>query len=239
LQFFAQRDSFNGVSQALLALGAVKRIQEITLMIKLYGMNLSNYYNIVKAVLIEKGLEFEEVLVKPNQEDSYLAKSPMGKVPCIETDEGFITETSVILDYLDDLGEGPSFYPADPYERAKVRELITHIELYIELQARKLYGDVFFNRPATDDEKQAVKPLVEKGFTSLARLAAFNPYLAGESITYADFYFRFALAPVLIVCKKALGWDAYNEAPNIKALMSLIDQRESVKRVLADQAADA
>ena len=33
--------------------------------IKLYGMALSNYYNIVKAVLIEKGILFEEVLVKP------------------------------------------------------------------------------------------------------------------------------------------------------------------------------
>ena len=53
--------------------------------IKLYGMPLSNYYNIVKAVLIEKGILFEEVLVKPNQEAEYLAKSPMGKVPCIET----------------------------------------------------------------------------------------------------------------------------------------------------------
>ena len=34
--------------------------------IKLYGMPLSNYYNMVKAVLIEKEMEFEEILVKPN-----------------------------------------------------------------------------------------------------------------------------------------------------------------------------
>jgi glutathione S-transferase len=206
-------------------------------MIKLYGMNYSNYYNIVKTVLLEKGLDFEEVHVTPNQESEYLQKSPMGKVPCIETADGFITETAVIIDYLDDLNEGPSFYPADPFKKAKVRELISHIELYIELQARKLYGDVFFSRPATDAEKQAVKPLVEKGFAALDKLAEFSPYIAGESITYADFYLRFALSPALIVCKKALDWDAYNELPKIKALIELIDQRDSVKKVKADQSA--
>ena len=30
-------------------------------MIKLYGLRMSNYYSLVKAVLIEKGLDFEEV----------------------------------------------------------------------------------------------------------------------------------------------------------------------------------
>lgn len=208
-------------------------------MIKLYGMCYSNYYNIVKVVLLEKGMDFEEIYIRPNQESEYLHKSPMGKVPCIETEGGFITETSVIIDYLDDLAEGPSFYPEDAFGRAKVRELITHLELYIELPARRLYGDVFFNRPASEEEKQAVKPLLEKGFTALARLASFDPYLKGDSPSYADFYFRFALGPVLLVCKKALGWDAFNEVPNLKALMSLLDQRESVKQVVADQAAES
>ena len=30
-------------------------------MIKLYGLRMSNYYSLTKALLIEKGLEFEEV----------------------------------------------------------------------------------------------------------------------------------------------------------------------------------
>ena len=49
--------------------------------IKLYGMPLSNYYNMVKAILLEKGMQFEEVLVTPNQEDDYLGKSPWAKSP--------------------------------------------------------------------------------------------------------------------------------------------------------------
>ena len=203
--------------------------------IKLYGMPLSNYYNMVKAILLEKGMDFEEVLVKPNQEADYLARSPMGKVPAMETEQGFLTETGVMIDYLDALGVGPSFYPADPFAKAKVQELIRYLELYIELPGRRLYGDVFFGKPATDAEKAQVKPLLEKGFTALQKLAKFDPYIAGHELSYADFYYLFALAPVTMVCKKTWDWDVREEIPAIKALNALLGERESVKRVRADQ----
>lgn len=208
-------------------------------MIKLYGMSYSNYYNVVKTVLLEKNISFEEVYVTPNQEPDYLDKSPMGKVPCIETEAGFLTETTVILDYLEDFGAGPSFYPPGAFEKAKVRELIKYMELYVELPARRLYGDVFFKRPVGDDEKQAVRILLQKGFDRLYRLAKFTPYLAGESVSYADFYFRFALSPPLIVCKKALDWNAYSELHEIGELMKLMDQRVSVQQVVAAQSQPA
>ena len=40
-------------------------------MIKLYGIGLSNYYNMVKLSLTEKGLDFEEVMAEPSQEADY------------------------------------------------------------------------------------------------------------------------------------------------------------------------
>ncbi len=206
-------------------------------MIKLYGFPISNYYNMVKMALLEKGMDFEEVIVRPNQDDEYLQKSPMGKVPCIETEHGFLTETSVILDYIDDLGVGPSFYPADPFAKAKVRELITYLELYIELPARRLYGDVFFGKPATEEEKVAVRKLLEKGFASLLRIASFDPYLAGKEITYADFYFYFSVGLATRVTKKAHDWDAFSTVPGLKDLMTLLGERASIKRIQADQKA--
>lgn len=203
--------------------------------IKLYGMPLSNYYNMVKTVLLEKEMEFEEVLVLPNQESDYLEKSPMGKVPAMETDEGFLTETGVMIDYLDSLGQGPSFYPTDAFAKAKVAEVIRYLELYIELPARRLYGEVFFGRPASDEVKKEVRAQLEKGLTSFNRLAKFSPYLCGEEITYADFYYRFTINLTLNVAKRALDWDLAGEAPQYNELVALIDQRASIKRVLEDQ----
>lgn len=207
--------------------------------IKLYGINLSNYYAVLKAIMLEKGMAFEEVEVNPNQDPDYLTRSPMGKVPCIETDQGFLTETGVIIDYLEALGEGPGFYPDDPFARAKVQELMRHIELYIELPARRLYGEVFFNRPPQAEEREAVRKLLKRGFASLGTLASFDPYLAGDKITYADFYFRFTVSLATVVCRKALDWDAYNEVPNVRALIERLNQRDSIRRVMADQAAAA
>jgi glutathione S-transferase len=207
----------------------------IEMTIKLHGMPLSNYYNVVKAVMLEKGVEFEEILTKPSQEEGYLSLSPMGKVPCMETELGFITESSVMLEYLEDLGKGPSLYPTDAYRRAKARELMRYLELYIELPARRLYGDVFFGNPASEEEKAAVKKLLEKGFAALGNIAVYDPYIAGEDLTVVDFYAVFALSPVLGVCKKTWNWDVRATMPKLKALSDLMGERDSVSRVKADQ----
>ena len=99
----------------------------------------------VKMALLEKEIAFEVVDLRGSQDESFLKMSPMGKVPCIETEQGFLSETNVILEYLEDLGTGPNLMPADPYERAKVRELmdergaqLTHIDAVIMAQRPKL-----------------------------------------------------------------------------------------------------
>jgi glutathione S-transferase len=68
-----------------------------TKMLTLYGFDVSNYFNMIKLALSIKGLEYETVTVYPNQSEDYLTKSPMGKVPALETDQGILTETNVIL----------------------------------------------------------------------------------------------------------------------------------------------
>ena len=98
-------------------------------MLKLYGAPLSNYYNMVKCALLEKGLPFDAVFAPPAQTPDYLGKSPMGKIPCIETAHGFLSETHAILDYLEDIAPLPALLPRDPFARAKVRELVQSLEL--------------------------------------------------------------------------------------------------------------
>lgn len=209
---------------------------------RLYGFPGSNYYSVVKATLLEKGLDFEEVPMELDARGrlefapDYLRKSPMGKVPCVETPHGFLSETSVIIDYLDDLGQGASFYPTDPFQKAKVRALIKHIELYVELPARRLYGE-FFGRPVSADGKREVRELLEKGFAALARLGRFEPYLAGQEVTYADFFAQFTLTSATRTTKAVYGWDTYNEIPGIRGLLSCVGERESMRKVAADRRA--
>lgn len=209
-------------------------------MLRLYGFRHSSYYSMVKVALLEKAIPFDEVPLaleatgKLDVPPGYLDKSPMGKVPCLETQHGFLSETSVILDYLDDAMEGPSFYPAEPFGKAKVRELIKHLELYVELPARRLYGE-FFGRPATANDKSQAREQLERGFDAVARLGRFAPFIAGPEITYADFFGYFALTSATRTVKAVYAWDAFNSIPGIRPLLSLMAKRESVKRVLAER----
>ncbi len=209
-------------------------------MLRLYGFVQSSYYNTVKLTLLEKGLAFEEARVvlgergklAPNA--SYREKSPIAKVPSLETDGGFLSETSVIIDYLDELATGPSFYPVDPFEKAKVRELIKYLELYIELPARRLYGELS-GRPVSDEEKQTVRELLTQGFDALVRLARFDPYIAGDTITYADFFAHFTLPNATWMTRTVYAWDTYRTIPGLKDLIDLVGQRESTRRIMAER----
>ena len=70
-------------------------------MITLCGFSLSNYYNKVKLVLLEKGIPFtEERVMTKSTDEAVLAASPLGKVPFIRTDKGTLCESQVIVDYL-------------------------------------------------------------------------------------------------------------------------------------------
>lgn len=206
-------------------------------MLKLYGHPISNYYNAAKLAMLEKGVDFEEITVGGDKGNDYLKKSPMGKMPCLETDHGFLTETNVIIEYIDEAFTGPSFFPKDPFARAKVRELMKYLELYIELPARRLHPEAFFGGKVSDDVKTEVKGLLEKGFAGVNTLAAFNPYMCGQELTYADFYSQFTLGLATRVTKAVYDWNSLAEMPGFKALLEELGQRQSTQKVMADQKA--
>ena len=131
-------------------------------MIKIYGTTLSNYYSTAKAALVEKGLAFEEVSIMPSQDPEVLAKSPMGKVPYIEVEGTTLTETNVIFDYLEDIQPQPALYPSDPWARAKAKEIIRFVELYLDAPARRHVPTVYFGAPVDQAAYDAARPLLEK-----------------------------------------------------------------------------
>jgi len=202
-------------------------------MIKLHGFQVSNYYNMVKFALLEKELAFEEVQVMPSQDDGFKAKSPMGKVPCIETDQGFLSETTAIFDYLDAVQPNPSLLPSDPFAAAKVREITKEIELYIELQARRHYAEIFFGESRNDSAAAEAKPVLENGLKALKQNGSFSPFLCGE-FSAADIVAAHTFIYAAPVCKAMYGWDIIAEVPGLQAALDATNAREAGARVSAD-----
>lgn len=200
-------------------------------MIKLYGFAISNYYNMVKLALLEKGLAFEEVQQMPSQEAAYKAKSPMGKVPCIETPEGFLSETSVIIEYLEELKPTPSLFPVHDFARAKVRELLRCIELYVELPARRHYPQIFFGAPRNETAAEEAKPVLERGVAALRQLCSFRPFVAGEAFGAADIYAYYTFGLANAVTKALYTWDIVQAVPGLGATLAMIGARGTTKKV--------
>ena len=112
----------------------------------------------------------------------------------------------MICEYLEDAYPQKPLYPRDPLERARVRELITIIELHMELVARRLYPHVFFGSgPAPEELKQAVEKELAKGVRALRMRAKFDPYIAGAELTLADCAAFVHLPLVSLASKLAFG----------------------------------
>ena len=206
-------------------------------MLKLHGFSVSNYYNMVKLALLEKGLPFEEVLFVPNQTPQALAISPRGKVPVLETEHGFLSETTVILDYIEQTQGGKPLLPADAFAQAKVRELIKEIELYIELPARTCYSEAFFGMAVEPLLKERARTELLAGFATLKRNGKFAPYVAGEMLTLADLMFCFSVDLACAVGKKVLNVDFLAEFPQAKALLEKLGANPHMARIVADKEA--
>src|SRR6185369_9168731 len=109
----------------------------------------------------------EDASIKPSQKDEYVALSPMGKVPYAEIDGTRVCESEVILEYLEDAYPQKPLLPKDPLARAKVRELVTVLELHLELVVRRLYPGAFFGMTTSDSTKQSVEKDLAKGLRAL------------------------------------------------------------------------
>ena len=200
---------------------------------KLYGLPLSNYSNMVKHALLEKGIEFEYVSTRPSQEADFLAKSPMGKVPLLETEQGFLTETSVIMDYLEDSHPQPALLPSEPFARAKVRQLIKVQDLYVETPVHALIG-VLFGREIPPAVKDMCPEQTRRGLAALSRLVNFSPYICGKDFSFADIfvYHSFVLSNKLT--QQVYEWDLMEEVPGLADWFTMMTERETTQKVLAE-----
>jgi glutathione S-transferase len=206
-------------------------------MLELCGFSASNYYNKVKFALLEKGIPFQETLAYPSSAEAFLAESPMGKVPYLRSAQGTMSESQAIVEYLDHAFPEPPLYPADSFERAKCRELIHVIELYLELPARRLYPAAFFGGTASDELKQEVQHKVAKGARALTRLLRFGPFIRGAQLTYADCA-AFAHLPLISgTCKTMFGDDLLGSVPGLREYLGALGQRPHAQRVNAERKA--
>ena len=160
---------------------------------------------------------------------SLLDKSPMGKVPFIELKEGFLSESTAVLGFLENCTADEPIIPKDPFKAAQMAQIINMIELYIGTEAAHLNGHVFFgcdfNQAAADD----IKPMMETGLSALNRLGSFFPFVMGDDLTMADFFAYYILVNTRIIAKRMWRWDILADIDGLSEWMIMMSQRPFIK----------
>jgi len=205
--------------------------------LKLCGFSASNYYNKIKLQLLEKGVPFEEELVwTGNAHAKLIDRSPMGKVPFLDTPSGPISESTACAEYIEAAYSQNHLLPADPYAAAKVRELIVYMELHLELVARELYPQAFFGGQISDGTKERAHKLLVKGIAGFARLVKFSPFVAGPQFTLADCAAVAHLPLVSSASKIIYGEDLLANLP-VRDYLKAMGGRPAVRKVNEDRKA--
>jgi len=204
-------------------------------MITLHGFAASNYYNLVKHVLLYKELPFKENLIYGGSEE-LLAISPVGKVPAITTSEGLnLSESSVICDFIEETYPATALYPENAGERAVVRQIMKIAELYFELPSRRLIPFVFSGTDVPESLKAEVRQVLNRGVIALSSLCKFSPWIAGEQFSMADIYVYYVNTIVNAFGASQLDWDVLAEIPGMKEWNDSMSQTAIAKKIEADR----
>jgi maleylpyruvate isomerase len=154
----------------------------------------------VRTALAWKNLAYDYVpvhLVRDGGEQwkpEYLARNPQGMVPLLEIiDESgahrSIGQSVAIIEYLDDVVPAPPLLPADPYLRARTRQLVEVVNSSIQpLQNSNVLKHIAGTLAA--DEKAWARHFMQRGLAALDQLVAETAgrFSVGDVATMADIY---------------------------------------------------
>ena len=159
-------------------------------------MKLYNYWRSsaswrVRIALAYKNVAYEYVAVnlmeKANRGDAYTAMNPIAQVPTLVLDDGRrLSQSMAILEYLEETVPRPSLLPADPFLRAKARQLAELVNSGIQpFQNLPLIARYNENKL---DGKAFVAGDIKRGLDALQASAepVAGQFLVGDAPSFAD-----------------------------------------------------
>ncbi|GAA5136406.1 glutathione S-transferase family protein [Alloalcanivorax gelatiniphagus] len=160
---------------------------------KLYGAILSPYVRKTRMVLALKGLDYESVMVDPNNKpEGYEKISPLGRIPALEVDGRFLADSAVICAYLEGIQPQPFLYPKDAFDHARALwfEKYADYELGPECTFRVFRNRVvkrLIGKACNEEEcRKALDTTIPPLFDYLERELEGREYLVGDQLSIAD-----------------------------------------------------
>lgn len=122
-----------------------------------------------------KGIPFElrqvDLGAGDQRQPDYAARSLTRRVPTFEDGDFTLSESSAIAEYLEDAHpEAPRLFPADPHERARVRQVQAWLRSDLMALRQSRTTEVIFFQPTTVPLTEAARAAADKLFDIAGRL---------------------------------------------------------------------
>ena len=164
-------------------------------------MRLYSYYRSsasyrVRIALNLKGVEAEIVPIDLAKRDQltpeYLSVNPQGLVPALDTGAGLLTQSTAILEWLEETHQNPPLLPSDPMTRARVRAMAGLVGADIHpLQSRRVLSHLKHDYKVEQEGVYAwARHWTRLGLEALETLVARDGgrFAFGETPTLADVF---------------------------------------------------
>lgn len=172
-------------------------------MLRLYRIPFSTNVERVALALAHKRIEVEYVDVDPDDRSEVVRVSGQELVPVLVDGQLVISDSTAILEHLEERFPDPSLYPADPARRAEVRIFVDWFNQVWKRPPNLIFVEE--QRPEPDRARIAeLEGRIGAALPLFERLLSGRDYLFGDELSVADV----AAFPFL---KYAVVWEAGDE----------------------------
>ena len=204
--------------------------------LKLFEDPLSPYAQKVKIALYEKGIPFERVFIDPNvrgndrAHQEFVLASPRYEVPALVDGQARMSDSTIILEYLEEQYPKPIFGPVRADERVRVRMIEEMMDTEYEAVNWGIREVKVYDR-AVDDEQ--TDRLLTRASIQLQRLwNRLERDLEGRLWMIGDEFGRGdAVVHPHVAGSQALGFPVTDLHPRLLEWKSRVASRSSIKRV--------
>ena len=179
----------------------------------------------------EAGAQYEaaKIDLKKGEQKTpeYLAVNPAGVTPALETDQGVLTENSVIMTWIADLHPDKNLAPADAFDRARMDAF----NGWAGSSLHPALGRLLFSRPPLEGEaREAALANALQKLRLVEDHLLEGPFVMGDQYTVADGYLS-----VFTRWSRQAGFLDRETFPKLNAHLDVVQARPAVLRALKAQ----
>jgi glutathione S-transferase len=209
--------------------------------LKLYEHPLSPYARKVKIVLYEKGIEFERIAITPMTIRAgdpgfadFAGASPRLEVPCLVDGDFRCSDSTIIVDYIDEKWPDPPMLPKAPGARARARMVEELCDTSIDAINWGLMELRVFRRA---EGEQAAAMMSRAGAQLAAAWERLESDLEGHSWFSGELFGRADASLVVhVVASSLFGFGPGERHPRLREWAARCVEIGGVKRDQADLA---